>query len=231
MVDLADEIRRAPHAGKAKGLSKRIPSEFRDNWEKMNTDKMKELITAKAAQVPEFEYALLESSDYVLAEATPDKFWASGLSSDITSKTQPSSWPGLNTLGKLLMEVRDSIILNLSNADNEAEDDSPHIENSAPDSLFQDDFPALTSVTGKPSAETESVSMTSLSDTKETSATSAAPSLSNSNKPPKQTQKTLAEACKTKDSATRKSKSEKRKPSKTPEKEKLNKLKRLIQKK
>ena len=64
MQDLADEIKKAPHAGKAKQLF---------------TYKMKELITAKVTQVPEFEQDLFESAECVLAEATPDKFWVSGL--------------------------------------------------------------------------------------------------------------------------------------------------------
>ena len=64
-----------------------IYSEFRENWEKINTDKMKELLTAKVTQVLEFEQVLLDSAECVLAEAIPDKFLASGLFGEITCKT------------------------------------------------------------------------------------------------------------------------------------------------
>ena len=234
MDDLADEIIRAPHAGKAKGLSKRIPSEFRDSWEKINTEKMRELIEAKVAQVPEFENTLLGSSDCVLAEATPDKFWASGLSSETTSKTLPHTWPGLNMLGKILMEVRDSILTNQS----ETDDDVSNVESPVPDSIFLDDSPQISNATSE--LNTASTGMATSrqpipSDTKETS-TSATPSSQSTVKiPPKLIKKTLTVATNTnaptKTSSNRQSKSEKRKSSKTPEKEKFNKLKKFMHKK
>ena len=63
-----------------------VPREFRDNWEKINIEKMKTLLKAKVAQVPAFEAALIESSGSILAESTPDRFWASGLSNEVTEK-------------------------------------------------------------------------------------------------------------------------------------------------
>ena len=235
MHDLADEIKKAPHAGKAKGLSKRIPSEFRENWEKINTDKMKELITAKATQVPEFEQALFESEECVLAEVTPDKFWASGLSGETTRKTHPDSWPGLNTLGKLLMDIRDNFLLDQSGAEND--EDVLNVESSTPDSLFQEEFPPLVSAGehNKASTGKDILSKTNVTDTKATSSTSATSSQPAAKNPPKLIQKTLTETTRanapTKESSNRQSKPEKRKPSKTPEKEKLNKLKKFISKK
>ena len=138
------------------------------------------------------------------------------------------------------MDVRDNILLNLSDAGTEAVGHVQTDEDPASDSLFQDDFPPLTSVTevrDEPSAETDALSRTSLLDTKETetSSTSAVPSQSTSHKQLKLIQKTLTDTSKTtastKDSSNKKTISEKRKPSKTPEKEKLNKLKKFIHKK
>lgn len=111
MQELANDIINAEHAGKAKGLSKSIPTEFRQEWERKNTTVMQELINIKSEQVPEFRDALLESDGNYLAESTSDRFWASGLSPDITEKTAPGSWPGLNTLGKILMQVRNNVIV------------------------------------------------------------------------------------------------------------------------
>ena len=110
LEDLAEQIKNAPHAGKAKKLSKSIPREFRDNWEKINIEKMKTLLKAKVAQVPAFEAALIESSGSILAESTPDRFWASGLSNEDTEKTNPQTWPGLNKLGHLMMDIRQGIL-------------------------------------------------------------------------------------------------------------------------
>ena len=57
--DLAYEIQNAAHAGKAKSLSKKIPAEPRENWEKLNVGFMKELLHVKANQFPDFRSALL----------------------------------------------------------------------------------------------------------------------------------------------------------------------------
>ena len=157
---------------------------------------MKELIVAKVAQVPEFENTLLGSSDCVLAEATPDKCWASGLSSDTTSKTLPDTWSGLNMLGKLLMEVRDSILLNLS----ETDDDASNVESPAPDPIFLGDSPQISSATSELNTAPTGMAtlrQTGLSDTKETS-TSATPSSQSTVKiPPKLIKKTLTVATNT----------------------------------
>ena len=193
MHDLADEIKKAPHAGKAKGLSKRIPSKFHENWEKINTDRMKELITAKVTQVPEFEQALFESAEGVLAEATPDKFWACGLSGETTCTMHPDSWPGLNMLGKLSMDITDNFLLDQSGAENE--EDVLNIESSTPYSLFQEEFPPLNSAREhKSSTGKDILSKTNVTDTKATSSTSATSSQPATKNPPKLIQKTLTEA-------------------------------------
>lgn len=106
MDDLANEIKSAKHAGAAKQLSKQIPKEFRDEWEKQNVGIMREILCEKVKQVPEFHRALVESNNQILVEATSDPFWASGLLPDQTKITHPNFWPGHNTLGKLMMEIR-----------------------------------------------------------------------------------------------------------------------------
>ena len=233
MNDLADEIMRAPHAGKAKGLSKRIPSEFRENWEKTNTNKMRELIAAKLAQVPDFESVLLESADCVLAEATPDKFWASGLSSDTTSKTHPDSWSGLNTLGKLLMEVRDNTLQNLS-ADDEDDDEVSNVQSPASHEVFQNHSPQISSDTtehSKTSTGMDSVRKTSLSDTKATTSSSVMQFSQSTAKLIQRTLKLPTQMPEQRDHQLDNQNLKKRKSSKTPEKEKFNKLKKFIHKK
>ena len=41
-----------------------------------------------------------------VVEATSNHFWASGMNVTGTANTPPEDWPGQNTLGKLLMEIR-----------------------------------------------------------------------------------------------------------------------------
>ena len=67
---------------------------------------MKEIVEAKAAQVPAFKEALQKSQRSVIfVETTYDDFWASGLSKHGTIGTKPTKWPGMNTLGHIIGEV------------------------------------------------------------------------------------------------------------------------------
>jgi predicted NAD-dependent protein-ADP-ribosyltransferase YbiA (DUF1768 family) len=84
---------------------------------------MKSIIFAKAKQVPEFKSALLENKNCFMAECTTDRFWASGLSKEITPKISPLYFPGLNTLGALLMEVRDKISEGITDTEEESSND------------------------------------------------------------------------------------------------------------
>ena len=109
-ADLANRIEQSQHAGKAKKLSEEVPAEFTKTWETSNTTVMRELISLKATQIDEFKTALIQSSGKHLAEATSDTFWASGLPPKMTEIISPEYWPGENTLGKLLMSLRSSIL-------------------------------------------------------------------------------------------------------------------------
>ena len=107
---LALDIKNATHAGKAKRLSKAISADLPIPWEQNSLSVMQSIIEAKASQVPEFRQKLLETDGCYLAEATTDKYWASGLSSEDTEKINPKFYPGANKLGHLLMETRDLLL-------------------------------------------------------------------------------------------------------------------------
>ena len=106
-VMLAEDNRNAEHAGKAKRLSKAIPENTTAEREAQYLKIMQTIVDAKAAQVPEFRQGLLDTEQSYLAEATFDKFWASGLSSEDTEKIDLKYFPGQNKLGILLMDIRD----------------------------------------------------------------------------------------------------------------------------
>ena len=109
--DLAVRIKNSEHAGVAKRLSKQIASdEERWEWEKDNVGIMKKLLEVKAQQCLQFHDCLIESKDKLLVEATPSKFWASGLSKFVTENCSSSYWPSQNMLGVLLMEITQSLL-------------------------------------------------------------------------------------------------------------------------
>ena len=109
--DLAVRIKNSEHAGVAKRLSKLITSdEKRWEWEKDNVGIMKKPLEVKAQQCLQFHDCLIESKDKLLVEATPSKFWASGLSQFVTEHCSSSYWPGQNMLSVLLMEITQSLL-------------------------------------------------------------------------------------------------------------------------
>ena len=113
--ELAEEIQEAEHSGEAKHLSKGIPDDTeRWQWERENTDVMREILEVKADQCEQFRQYLLENCDTVLAEATPSKIWASSLSPWATKHTDPSYWPGKNMLEAILMEILAKLSAKLS---------------------------------------------------------------------------------------------------------------------
>ena len=110
-MELAEEIQEAEHAGKVKHLSKRIADDTeRWQWERENTDVMREILQVKADQCEQCRQCLLENCDTVLAEATPSKIWSSDLSPWATEHTDPSYWPGKNMLGAMLMEISAKLV-------------------------------------------------------------------------------------------------------------------------
>ena len=66
---------------------------------------MQTLLDVKAEQCEQFRICLMENQGKLLAEATPSKFWATGLSPYVTEHTSPQYWPGQNMLGAFLMEL------------------------------------------------------------------------------------------------------------------------------
>ena len=89
-------------------ISKRI---YRQKlWEKKRVPIMKAILKAKVEQVKEVKDALLNTGSNIICEAVyGDGFWSCGLGKDEASKTDPSSWPGENRLGRLWMEIRDEL--------------------------------------------------------------------------------------------------------------------------
>ncbi len=77
-------------------------------WDSKRYDIMKAGNRAKFAQNPDLREKLLDTGEAILAEASPfDGVWGIKLSAKEAARREPISWPGLNLLGRLLMELRD----------------------------------------------------------------------------------------------------------------------------
>ena len=79
------------------------------DWEDVAAEKIKPGLIAKFAQNDDLRRVLLETENRILGEAAQrDLFWGIGLSLRAKEVLDRSKWKGKNTLGTLLMEVRDS---------------------------------------------------------------------------------------------------------------------------
>lgn len=88
-------IRRAKFPGLAKRLGKSVT--MRPDWEEVKTDLMREIVKAKFDQHDSLREMLLATEDLLIEEgnAWGDTFWG------------VCNGRGLNTLGNILMELRD----------------------------------------------------------------------------------------------------------------------------
>lgn len=78
------------------------------DWESQKVDVMCRTLELKYDNSDTFREFLHETHDKMLVEATGNTFWASGLPPNKTLATPHALWPGLNHLGRLLMELRET---------------------------------------------------------------------------------------------------------------------------
>ena len=98
---------RAEFPYEAKQLGDEI-NEYLDTWDDMKVQVMTHVLNMKYMQCAQFRDALHHSNEKILAEATNNMFWTSGLNPQQTIKTDRKDWPGQNALGCLLMALRSS---------------------------------------------------------------------------------------------------------------------------
>ncbi len=130
-LELAEDIAAAKHAGVARRLAAQIADEEeRRKWSEENFDVMEELLEVKLEHCEQFRQSLLDNRDSVLAEASRDKFWGTGLSRYVTEHTAQEFWPGKNFLGAMLMDLTSQCL----SAAGEAPADVPPVPVSVPQS-------------------------------------------------------------------------------------------------
>lgn len=106
-VAIAEQILQTPNDPLAcKRLGRRVQRFNVRVWEQHKTQIMKAGLYFKFSQDEKLMNALLDTSDYVLAEASPtDTIWGTGV--DMDQSRFVHRWKGENLLGMCLMEVRD----------------------------------------------------------------------------------------------------------------------------
>ena len=104
-----DNINKNP--ADAQRLSKTIhmPSRIFEEWKNIRCSILKKAMLAKFTQNPELSPFLKNTGDRILIEATRDKYWGVGRGIGDPSLFNKDNWPGLNTCGKMIMEIRDEL--------------------------------------------------------------------------------------------------------------------------
>ncbi len=83
-------------------------AEVSDEWKSSVKDEMLETCCLKFSSYEHVRECLLESR-ITLAEAMKDPFWGTGLTVQQTHECLPDFWPGQNTMGYILMDVRSEL--------------------------------------------------------------------------------------------------------------------------
>ena len=81
-----------------------------DEWERIKLDIMRELLFCKYRQNRDMYFKLLNTRPHNLLECTLDDYWGTGCRL-LSIAAVEGSWTGQNMLGKLLVEVRDILLL------------------------------------------------------------------------------------------------------------------------
>lgn len=101
------KIMKADHPRDQKALGREVKNYNDSKWSKVRYQIVVDGSLAKYRQNSDLKEKLLETNDLILVEASPaDKIWGIGMDEDHPNATRPSSWKGLNLLGKALMETR-----------------------------------------------------------------------------------------------------------------------------
>jgi len=112
-IQVAKEILRAPtpQACKQLGRSRKIAFN-QDVWDEQKETVYFNVLLSKFSN-PKLKKVLLETNDKLLAEASPyDKIWGIGYAWDHPNALYPDRWKGQNLLGKVLMDVRETLKVN-----------------------------------------------------------------------------------------------------------------------
>jgi ribA/ribD-fused uncharacterized protein len=93
-----------------KAVGREVKGFVYEEWKEARWDVMFKGCYEKFRQNPELQEQLLATGDRTIVEASPsDKIWGIGLGENNPKAEDESTWEGLNLLGYVLTEVRETI--------------------------------------------------------------------------------------------------------------------------
>ena len=107
--DLAaiEKIKKSETPAQCKGIGHSIKGDL-NTWRQHEVPIMKKALQEKFGQNPQLKDFLIGTGEAQLAEASPtDQFWGTGVG--LGKELVTHKWPGKNTLGNLLMELRSEL--------------------------------------------------------------------------------------------------------------------------
>ena len=108
--EIAANIRKSNDPAKCKRLTKVIPEDIKDKWNKVATRHMAEGLNAKFRQNDDLRDFLLETKNTELVQASPnDRFWGAGINITDPNIFKKEQWKGKNNLGNLLCQIRETL--------------------------------------------------------------------------------------------------------------------------
>lgn len=105
--DAVKKILKEKDPAKIKALGRSVKNFSEDKWNKYKYKLVLRGNKLKFSQNKLLADRLKETGSKVIVEASPyDKIWGIGISANVAVNMPVDKWPGLNLLGKALMEVR-----------------------------------------------------------------------------------------------------------------------------
>lgn len=106
----ADLIIKTSHPYDAKKIGRKVKN-FNDIlWSAISMTVMYDVNLAKFSHTEILRQCLLETGDRIIVEASPyDKIWGIGLAENDPKALDQSNWKGKNNLGKVLMQLRETL--------------------------------------------------------------------------------------------------------------------------
>ena len=93
-----------------KNMGRRVKNFHQDEWDRVRLRYLKDILMAKFQQDSYLKRLLLDTEDFLLAEASPyDHLYGTGCSVNHPNAFNPEKWPGQNEMGLLLMTVRNEL--------------------------------------------------------------------------------------------------------------------------
>ena len=104
---MSDEIMRAETPLECKQLARNIATYDHAEWSRIAKSKCKRGITCKFLQNPPLMNLLVSTGSGILAEASYDKLWGTGVPLHYENALNQNDWTSVGILGEILMKIRD----------------------------------------------------------------------------------------------------------------------------